>query len=221
MKKMQIINEVSSDSIMQQLSPQAKYKNDNSTELWFDNDRNYLFIHKDLVIYDNESLLQITLSNTKYTTFVAILSCNNTLIFLSSEDANGSGIHEFRGECKLADSYNNLCPDNTSIVLQILENDADVSFEVKQPNFRLKCIDCYDKENVVVHDYFCSIEQDAKNMAYDEVKRIKVADGEYYTELYRIWPDGTTHEVYGMPSIGVNVINGEAILNTANPFSGK
>ncbi len=103
----------------------------------------------------------------------------------------------FWGVYKYAESHNNLSPYNTSIVLQLVQNDADVSNEVKQPNFRLKCINCYNEEHYVYRDYYCSIEQNAKFMAYSDVKKMQLEDGEYYTELCLIWQDGSLHDVAG------------------------
>lgn len=55
--KNQIINEMTSDPIMLQLSPLAKYLKDNSTDLWYDSDLNFLFVHRDLIKYDNGTYL--------------------------------------------------------------------------------------------------------------------------------------------------------------------
>lgn len=208
------------DAIINQLSDEPDGVSDEYNDLYFDDKRNYLFVDEsDVREYDGKLQMHIHIHHPiSHCTIKDILNSRDTLVFVMCEGRVKPNYYRFMGVYKLALTYTNLCPDNSYVVLELASENADVDLRILKPNFRLICTDCYDDTHKLEHNYFCSIEQEAKSMAYDEVKKMPLDDGEYYTDLYRILPNGSLDDISGMPSMDVKVRNGKVQVDSPNPF---
>lgn len=216
--KNQFIEENLVDPIINQISPDAELITDECTELYYDDQYNYLFVHKDYVNWD-ASLLVFRLSHpSKYSDISAILKQRQTIVFMADDDEFDRGFHIFQGIFTFPETMNILSYDNCSIFLQLASETAMVTIHEQKPNYQLNINDPIEGVVVYEHKYFCNIEQNAKKLAYEEVFKCPLEDGEHCAELYRIWPDKSLHEVPGMPQIGLDVKNGKVVVTTVNPF---
>lgn len=216
--KNQTIEENQADPIINQISPDAALITDECTELYYDDQYNYLFVHKDYVKCDS-SVLTARLSHpSKYTDITAILKKHQTMVFMAGEDEYDKGYHIFIGVFSFPETPNNLSYDNCNIILRFVTDTAMVTIHEQKPNYQLNIINPVEGIVVYEHKYFCSIEQDAKGMAYEEAQKCPLEEGEHCAKLYRIWPNKTLHEVPGMPQIGLYVKNGKVEITTVNPF---
>ena len=216
--KDQIIEENQADPVINQISPDAELITDESTELYYDEQYNYLFVHKDYVT-DNEDIIVVKLSHPfKYSDINAILKQHETIVFMADDDASGRDYHVFMGIFSYPETMNTLSYDNCSIFLQLASETAMVTIHEQKPNYQLNIIDPIEGVVVYEHKYFSNIEQNAKKQAYEEVVKCPLEDGEHCADLYRIWPDNSLHEVPGMPQIGLDVKNGKVVVTTVTPF---
>lgn len=206
------------DAIINQLSDEPNCLSDEYNDLYYDNRWNYLFVDEsDVREYDGK--LQVHIHHPlNHSIIKGVMNSRNTLVFVMCEGHVKPNFYKFMGVHKLALTHTNLCPDDSYVVMELASENADVEIRIQKPNYRLICIDCYDDNNKMAHDYFCSIEQEAKCMAYDEVRKMPLEDGEYYTELYRIWPNGTLDDVR-MPSLEIHVVNGKVQVRGDNPYA--
>lgn len=218
LRRYQKIEENLPDPIINQISPDAAFITDESIELYYDNQYNYLFVHKDLVVCD-ENNMNVRLSHPfKYSEITAVLKQRQTLVFMADENEFSRDCHLFMGIFSFPKTTNSLSYNNCSFNLQMVSETAMINIQEQKPNYQLNIIDPIEGDVVYEHKYFCSIEHDAKRLAYEEVLKCLLDVGEYCANLYRIWPDKSLHDVPGMPQIGINVTNGKIEITTANPF---
>lgn len=206
------------DAIINQLSDETDGISDEHNDLYYDDKWNYLFVDESDV-REHDGKLQLHIHHPiSHRTIKGVLNSRDTLVFVMCEGRVKPNYYRFMGVYKLALTHTNLCPDNSYVVLELASESADVDLRIQEPNYRLICTDSYDNIHKSEHDYFCSIEQEAKSMAFDEVKKMRLDDGEYYTELYRIWPNGSLDDVR-MPSLEILVVNGVVQVRGNNPYA--
>lgn len=218
LKRNQIMEENLPDSIINQISPDADIVTDESTELYYDSQYNYLFVHRDNLECDDNNM-KVRLSHPiKYSDITTVLGQRQTLVFMADDDEFGRGFHVFMGIYSFPKIINNLSYDNFSFILEMVSETAMVTIYEQKPNYQMNVIDPIEGNVVNEQNYFCSIEQDAKRLAYEEILKCPLDDGEYCADLYRIWPDKSLHVVSGIPQIGIYVTKGKVEIITANPF---
>lgn len=212
------IEENLSDSIIMQLSPNAECFNDGTTVLYYDDLYNYLFVYKDY-LKPIDLGFEVMLSHPiNHPQLIQLLKCRQTILFMEDDDENDQGFHVFMGIYSIPKGLNSLPANNSIVYLKLESETANLTIHVQKPNYVLDVIDPVEGYSVYHHNFFSNIEHDAKKLAYEEVLKCALEDGEYCTKLYRIWPDNSKHDVPGMPSIELIVFNGKVKITTLNPF---